>query len=80
MQISSPSNTLALPVNFVISTPAVLITAPSGAKVPLRITAVPTPCNGFSTSLTICCSDVLETLYCLIFSSIVFPVTVSTLP
>ena len=39
---SSLSNTFAVPVNLVISTPAVLITAPSGASVPFRITAVPT--------------------------------------
>jgi len=39
---SSLSKTRALPVNFVISNPEVLITAPSGAKFPLRITAVPT--------------------------------------
>ena len=51
---SSVSKTLAVPINLVMSTPAVLITAPSGAKLPLRITAVPTSCMGVSTDLTIC--------------------------
>ena len=59
---SSASNTLAFPVNLVISIPAVLITAPSGAKVPFSITAVPTLCNGFSMDLTIFSSDVFNIL------------------
>ena len=50
---SSLSNILALPVNSVISTPDVLITAPSGARVPFKITAVPTLCIGASTDFTI---------------------------
>ena len=51
---SSLSKTFAVPVNSVISTPAVLITPPSGANVPFRITAVPTSCIGCSTGLIIC--------------------------
>ena len=47
---SSRSKTRALPSNVVISTPAVLITAPSGASVPRSITAVPVPCMGLSVS------------------------------
>ena len=74
--ISSLSNTLAIPVNSVISTPAVLITAPSGAKLPFKITAVPTLWIGESADLTICCSEISGIVNCSILSLIVFPVTV----
>ncbi len=78
---SSELYTLAFPLNFISLRFAILTTAPSGAKVPLRIFSVPSLLSGSSMFLTILpastsrvnCTDER-------FSVIVFPVTVSVSP
>ena len=76
---SSELNTLALPLNFVSLRSAIFMTAPSGAKEPVRIFRVPSVLSGSSTVLTILRYH-LEGLNNDIFSLIVSPVTVNVLP
>ncbi len=75
---SSELNTFAIPSNLVLCSPAIFITAPSGAREPFRIFNVPSGCRGFSQVYTT--GSELFVVIPSRFCFIVFPVTVIVFP